>query len=99
LLGPFDPVLLGWTSRAPFVGTHGSVVTTNGVFRPVALVRGRVVGTWTLAGGVVKLSPLEPIHDADLSKLIADATDVLYYLGLPDRPAVVVASPRARGRS
>jgi hypothetical protein len=90
LLGPFDPLLLGWASRAPFVGSRASVVTTNGVFRPVALVRGRVVGTWSLAGGVLKLSLLETVSDPDVHRLIADAADVLRYLGLPDRPPVVV---------
>ncbi|HEY8720579.1 winged helix DNA-binding domain-containing protein, partial [Pengzhenrongella sp.] len=43
LLGPFDPLLLGWVSREPFVGAHRGVATTNGVIRPVALAGGRVV--------------------------------------------------------
>jgi hypothetical protein len=89
LLGPFDPLLLGWASRTPFIGHHGSVVTTNGVFRPVALVAGRVVGTWSLSAGVVRIAPLEPIAAEDRSRLVADAADVLGYLGLPDRPAIV----------
>ncbi len=89
LLGPFDPLLHGWVSRAPFVGAHTAVVTTNGVFRPVALVGGRVVATWSLPGGVVTIAPLEPVPDTKLSLLVADAADVLRYLGLPDRPAVV----------
>jgi hypothetical protein len=49
-LGPFDPLLHGWASREPFVGKHGGVVTVNGIFRPVALVGGRVVATWGLPG-------------------------------------------------
>ena len=36
LLGPFDPLLHGWKSRQPIVGAHGDVVTSNGIFRPVA---------------------------------------------------------------
>ena len=40
LLGAFDPLLHGWQSRAPFVGPHAGVVTTNGMFRPVR-ARGR----------------------------------------------------------
>jgi hypothetical protein len=93
LLGPFDPLLHGWVSRAPVVGTHRAVVTTNGLFRPVALVDGGVVATWSLAGGVVTIAPLEPIAAGDLGVLAADAADVLRYLDLPDRPAVVT-SPR-----
>jgi hypothetical protein len=50
LLGPFDPLLHGWTSREPFVGPYSNVVTTNGVFRASVLVGGRIVATWGLAG-------------------------------------------------
>jgi hypothetical protein len=93
LLGPFDPLLLGWASRAPVTGNHASVVTTNGVFRAVALVEGRVVATWSLSGGAVRIVPLEPISGENLLRLIADAADVLRYLGLPDRPALVEPAP------
>ena len=50
LLGPFEPLLLGWRSREPVLGAHTGVVTLNGIFRPIALVRGRAVGTWRLVG-------------------------------------------------
>jgi len=89
--GPFggDPLLHGWQSREPFVGTHVGVVTSNGIFRPVALVDGRVVATWGLAGGVVSIKPLEPIPAAALEALVEDAAKVLCFLGLPDTPTVV----------
>ncbi|GAB3589447.1 winged helix DNA-binding domain-containing protein [Angustibacter peucedani] len=83
LLGPFDPLLHGWPSREPVVGAHQGVVTSNGVFRPSALVDGRVVATWGLSGGVVALKPLEPLDDATLTALRRDARAVLAYLGLP----------------
>jgi hypothetical protein len=83
LLGPFDPLLLGWRSREPFVGTNAHVVTTNGIFRPVALVNGRVVATWGLAGGVVSIRPLEPIAMRTLGALAADAAGVLRFFGFP----------------
>jgi hypothetical protein len=89
LLGAFDPLLHGWRSRAPFVGGHGGVVTSNGVFRPVALVDGRVVATWGLPGGVVTIEPLDPIRPRALDALVRDASDVLRFLALPDRAAVV----------
>jgi hypothetical protein len=89
LLGVFDPLLHGWVSRAPFVGEHEGVVTSNGIFRPVALVRGRVVATWALPGGVVSITPLEPIPARALDVLRNDAADVCRFLGLPQRPAVV----------
>ena len=89
LLGPFDPLLHGWASREPFTGPHTGVVTTNGLFRPVALVDGHVVATWRLAGGRVTIAPLEPVADAALAALELDAAEVLRYLGLPDTPVVV----------
>ncbi len=89
LLGPFDPLLHGWQSREPFVGGHAGVVTTNGIFRPVALVDGQVVATWRLAGGVISIEPLDPIPAAALEALVEDAAKVLRFLALPDTPAVV----------
>jgi hypothetical protein len=81
LLGAFDPLLLGWTSRADVLGEHTRIVTTNGVFRPFALVRGRAAATWRLAGGVVALEPLGPMSRRDAAALRADADDVVRFLG------------------
>jgi hypothetical protein len=80
LLGPFDPLLHGWADRTPFTGSHLRVVTTNGLFRACALVEGRVVAIWRLAGGVVTIEPLEVVSDSVLAALDADATDVLRFL-------------------
>lgn len=76
LLGAFDPVLLGWTSRAPILGPHTQLVTTNGIFRPFALVKGRAVARWKLSRGRVALEPLGPISKAAAAALEADAADV-----------------------
>jgi hypothetical protein len=81
LLGSFDPLLHGWVSREPVLGGHQAVVTTNGIFRPFALVRGRGVATWTLARGRVTLAPFAPLAAADEAALLADAADVLRFLG------------------
>jgi hypothetical protein len=89
LLGPFDPLLHGWQSRAPFVGDHASVVTSNGIFRPVVLAGGRVVATWGLPGGVVTIDPLERIAPRDREAVAEDALDVQRFLGLPPRPVTL----------
>lgn len=83
LLGPFDPLLHGWVSREPVLDGHTGVVTSNGIFRPVALVRGRAVATWGLAGGQVQLRPFAPLDDADRAALDADAQAVVRYLAAP----------------
>jgi len=83
LLGSFEPVLLGWRSREPLLGTHGqTLVTVNGVFRPFALVRGRAVATWSLRDGRVAIEPFRRLARADRAALEADADDVVRYLGL-----------------
>jgi hypothetical protein len=76
LLGPFDPLLLGWTSREAILGPHAQLVTTNGLFRPFALVDGRAVATWRLVKGKVMIEPLGRIAKGASAALDADAADV-----------------------
>jgi hypothetical protein len=90
LLGSYDPLLHGWDSRELVVGRHQGIVTSNGLFRPFALVDGRTVATWGLGGGVVTIRPLERLRRADVGVLEEDALGVLDFLGLPRRRAVVV---------
>jgi hypothetical protein len=89
LLGAYDPVLCGWSSRDFVVGDHHGIVTNNGLFRPFALVDGRVVATWGLDGGRLTLRPLEPVRPGALSKLKRDAAGVFDYLGLPPGDVLV----------
>jgi hypothetical protein len=81
LLGQFDPVLLGWTSREALLGPHRQIVTTNGLFRPFALVRGRAVGVWRMQKGAVQLEPLGPLGRRDAAALEAEAKAVVRFLG------------------
>jgi hypothetical protein len=80
LLGSFDPMLLGWTSREPILGSHQGVVTVNGLFRPFALVRGRAVATWSFSAGEVALKPFGRLTRKDRAALESDAKDVVRYL-------------------
>ena len=82
LLGAFDPLLLGWASREDVLGDHAGVVTTNGIFRPVVLVNGRVAGTWALPGGRVSLDPAPRLAAATRSALAAEAAAVERFLDL-----------------
>lgn len=81
LLGSFEPVLLGWRSREAIVGTQHELVTTNGLFRPFAMVDGKAVGTWGLAGGKVTMKPLGRISKITQTALNRDAVAVLDFLG------------------
>jgi Winged helix DNA-binding domain len=109
LLGAFDPVLLGWTSREPILGDYQGIVTVNGLFRAFALVDGRAAGIWTWAGGAVTLDCLGQLPAATRAALAAEASDVQRFLAskpeLPStsrgsRPDEVARSsrPAVRGR-
>lgn len=91
LLGAFDPLLLGWISRADVLGEHADtgIVTDNGLFRPFALVRGRAVATWRLARGEVAIEPFGALSRRDAAALERDAADVRRFLGAapPTTPA------------
>jgi len=80
LLGAFDPVLLGWTSREDVIGEHTSLVTGYGIFHPFAMASGRAVAKWGFPGGEVKLQPLEPLPKAVAAALEADAADITRFL-------------------
>jgi Winged helix DNA-binding domain len=80
LLGAFDPLLLGWTSRERVVGEHKKLVTDNGIFRPFALVEGRAVSTWRFQKGEVEIEHLERVTKKAACKLDADAAAVEAFL-------------------
>jgi hypothetical protein len=80
LLGAFDPLLLGWTSREEVVGPHKMLVTINGIFRPFALVGGCAVATWGLANGKVTIKHLGKVTKRAAAELEADAGAVKEFL-------------------
>lgn len=81
LLGAFDPVLLGWTSREPLLGSHKGDVVVGGLFRPFALVRGRAAGIWSMPRGQVAFEPFGPLAPRDAAAALeADAADVVRFL-------------------
>ena len=80
LLGAYDPVLLGWSSREPILGPHRHIVTVNGLFRPFALVQGRAAGMWAWSGGQVALEPFTELPADVMAALAAEARDVRRFL-------------------
>jgi hypothetical protein len=79
LLGAYDPLLLGWTSREEVVGPYRMLVTNNGLFRPFALVKGRAASTWKLDGGKVTIEHLGKVSKQDAAALEKDARRVLEF--------------------
>lgn len=83
LLGPWDPLQVGWADRSFVNGEHDARVVSGGLFRPFALVDGRAVATWTIQGGRVQLGePFVPLADDALASLEIDAAAVEGYLAL-----------------
>jgi len=80
LLGPFEPVLLGWRSRAPVLGNDHSRIVSGGIFRPFALVRGRAAATWTISRDGVELNPFGQLSRDDQAALDREAEDVKHFL-------------------
>ncbi len=58
-------------------------MTVNGLFRPVALVNGRVVATWAIPDRIVTITALESIPARARAALTDDAADVARFLDLP----------------
>jgi hypothetical protein len=83
LLGAFDPVLLGWTSREPILGRHEPRVVTGGVFRPFALADGCAIAGWKWAKGEATLNPFERLPAGVATALEAEAGDVARFLAPP----------------
>ena len=85
LLGSFEPVLLGWTTRDEILGADASRIVSGGVFRAFALVRGRAAATWRISRGAVEIEPFRPLGPADRAALEAEAADVTRYLDVGSR--------------
>jgi hypothetical protein len=80
LLGAFDPVLMGWTSRIPITGRHDSSIVGGGIFRPIALIGGRAVATWKLPAKEVVLEPFVRLTATEAAALELERDDVVRYL-------------------
>jgi Winged helix DNA-binding domain len=80
LLGAFEPLLLGWTSREAILDGNAARVVSGGLFRPFALVRGRAVATWAWRGGTVELEPFGSLDRDDARALRVEADDVRRFL-------------------
>lgn len=80
LLGPFDPLLMGWRSRAWILHAHEPRIVSGGLIGAIALVDGRAAATWKLQSGAVALAPFGPIARDELDALQADARDLERYL-------------------
>ena len=80
LLGPWDPALVGWSSREWLLGPEEKRIVVGGLFRSFALIRGRPVATWSLQGREPKIEPFCPLSKHDEAALQRDADAVVEFL-------------------
>jgi Winged helix DNA-binding domain len=80
LLGAFEPLLLGWASRADVLGGSEADVVSGGVFRNFALVGGRGVAVWRLQGSAVEIEPFAELGAGDAAALARDGEAIKRFL-------------------
>jgi hypothetical protein len=82
LLGTFEPLLLGWTSRTQVLGDDPRSIVAGGMFRSFAMVGGRAVAEWRLSGQDVEIDPFGPLSDDDAAALERDGVRLRSFLGV-----------------
>jgi hypothetical protein len=82
LLGSFEPLLLGWVSRADTLGAHEARVVSGGLFRGFAMVGGRAVAGWRLDGRATVLDPYEELTEDVVRALDSDGRELVAFLAL-----------------
>jgi Winged helix DNA-binding domain len=97
LLAGFDEFLLGYGDRDAILDpAHaGRVVPgANGVFRPMIVCGGRIVGTWSRSAGkrslAIDLQPFDPPARTLLANVALEAARYRTFLGLPSSAEPVV---------
>ena len=81
LLGAFEPVLMGWSSRADVLGDVEGAIVSGGIFRGFALAGGRAVAVWRFAGQKILIEPLQTLSGEWQRALDDDAAAVRRFLG------------------
>jgi hypothetical protein len=82
LLGPFDPLLVGWASRDWIAGDHDrALMSVNGIIHAVALVDGLVAARWSLQKGALELAPFGVLSDESRAALAVEAREVAAFFG------------------
>ena len=80
LLGPWEPLLVGWVDRSWILGANVKKVTIEGLFRSFALVRGKAVATWRWEEGGPAVEPFDRISRTDRAALDREAEAVVRFL-------------------
>jgi len=81
LLDQWDPLLVGWRSRAALLEHYPRRDSAEAHYRPFAYVGARAVATWSFRDGTVTIGePFRRLTRADRDALDADAADLRRFL-------------------
>lgn len=88
LLAGFEEYLLGYKDRTAVVAPDHAVASyVNGIFYPIIVVDGQVVGTWKRAVGAkritVSFTPFTPLSATTMKQLHAEAERYGKFMGQP----------------
>jgi hypothetical protein len=89
LLPAFDEYFLGYTKRDAILDTqyNRDLVSNNGVFRPMLVIDGQVVGVWkqelSKRFATIKLMPFKSLNQEEEQVIAPAAGRYGEYLGLP----------------
>lgn len=89
LLAGFDEYVLGYKDRSAFLQPERTrdVITENGIFKPVVLIDGKVVGTWARTIGKdpvrIDLTPFGPLRKVERQAVVEAAERYGAFVGLP----------------
>jgi Winged helix DNA-binding domain len=81
LLGAFEPVLMGWRSRADVLGAAEPRIVSGGTFRSFALIGGRAGAGWRFSGRRIEIEPFGDLAARDAAALERDTAEVQRFLG------------------
>ena len=88
LLPPFDEYTVAYKDRSAVLDpAHGGIMSSNGIFYPIVVFDGQVVGTWTRAfkkrSVVITLSPYVPLKKRERQAVAEAAERYGDFLGMP----------------
>ena len=87
VLPPFDEYTVAYKDRSAVLEPEHIISTQNGIFNPIIVVNGQVVGTWkrTITKNAVIFTPnlFIPLNEAEMCALAASVDRYSAFLGMP----------------
>ena len=96
LLPPYDEYTIAYKDRSAVLDSAHIVQTRNGIFSPIIVVDGQIVGTWTRTFKkntvLIETSLFTPLNESETRAISASANRYGAFLDMP-QPYVTYSSP------